>query len=81
MRVVAGAGSMLEVLLAAYLQQAATEKETGLVLGHSRGLLTWSTKYLEASAKIQVKTEQCLHYTHQILVPVVGVVSPDSGSH
>ncbi len=45
--------SMLEVLLKAYLKQAASEKETSLVLGHSRGLLTWSSKYLEASSKVR----------------------------
>ncbi len=44
---------MLEVLLKAYLKQAASEKETSLVLGHSRGLLTWSSKYLEASSKVR----------------------------
>jgi hypothetical protein len=43
---------MLGVLLKAYMRQAAAEKEAGLVLGHSRGLLTWSNKFLEASSKV-----------------------------
>ncbi len=43
---------MLGVLLKAYVRQAAAEKEAGLVLGHSRGLLTWSNKFLEASTKV-----------------------------
>ncbi len=40
------------MLLKAYMRQAAAEKEAGLVLGHSRGLLTWSNKFLEAAAKV-----------------------------
>jgi hypothetical protein len=47
---------MLELLLQTYLKHAAAEKETGLVLGHSRGLLTWSSKYLEAATKVQSGT-------------------------
>ena len=43
---------MLGVLLKAYMRQAAAEKEAGLVLGHSRGLLTWSNKFLEASSQV-----------------------------
>jgi hypothetical protein len=45
---------MLGVLLKAYMRQAATEKEAGLVLGHSRGLLTWSNRFLEAAAKVRI---------------------------
>jgi hypothetical protein len=44
---------MLGVLLKAYMRQAAAEKEAGLVLGHSRGLLTWSNRFLEAAAKVR----------------------------
>jgi hypothetical protein len=47
---------MLSVLLQTYLKHAAMEKETGLVLGHSRGLLTWSSKYLEAATKVILTT-------------------------
>jgi hypothetical protein len=47
---------MLGVLLKAYMRQAAAEKEAGLVLGHSRGLLTWSNKFLEASTKVSTGT-------------------------
>ncbi len=46
---------MLGVLLKAYMRQAAAEKEAGLVLGHSRGLLTWSNKFLEASSKVSTR--------------------------
>ena len=46
--------SMLGVLLKAYMRQAAAEKEAGLVLGHSRGLLTWSNRFLEAAAKVRI---------------------------
>ena len=46
---------MLEVMLKAYMKQAASEKEAGLVLGQSRGLLTWSNKYLEALDKVRIK--------------------------
>jgi hypothetical protein len=46
---------MLGVLLKAYIRQAAAEKEAGLVLGNSRGLLTWSNKFLEAAAKVSTR--------------------------
>jgi len=40
---------MLENILKIYLKIALEEKENAIVLGHSRGMLTWSTKLLETS--------------------------------
>jgi hypothetical protein len=53
--------SMLGVLLKAYMRQAAAEKEAGLVLGHSRGLLTWSDRFLEASSKVSTRVADPHH--------------------